>query len=87
MKSKMLISTVTILKNIYFKKISGAFVGYFWLGGLNFWWCIGLLKEMLCSGNKKYEPLKNETSKIYSTWESRDFGNGFSVLPLMEVPD
>lgn len=29
MKSEMLIPTVTILKNIYFKKISGAFCGMF----------------------------------------------------------
>lgn len=45
MKNKMLVSSVTMVKNIYFMKISGALAGYFWLNGLNFWWCIDLLEE------------------------------------------
>lgn len=45
MKNKMLVLSVIIVKNIYFMKILGVFVGYFWLNGLNFWWCIDFLEE------------------------------------------
>lgn len=75
MKSKMLIPTVTILKNIYFKKISGTFCEMFLVR-----WSKLLVVYRPFEGNalqlkKKYEPLKHETSRIYSTWESNDFGN------------
>lgn len=37
MKNKMLPSTVTAVRNTYFRKISGAPALYFWVGGTQFW--------------------------------------------------